>query len=155
MTISQNAFEPSPTQGQMDMKSNFNTIGAQIDSSEAGALVPGQAVKLVDSAGGVPKVIACTSDADDVYGFINYSVKDVEFVAYDKVEISTMRDNVMYMTAGAAIARGGNVAVVIASKKVIPAVAASGKRIIGRAFDKAAADGDLIRVIIDLPGALA
>lgn len=148
-----NSFSQTPVQGQLDMRFNANTIAAQIDVSSAGGLVPGQSVKIVDSAGGVPKVVECADDSDDVFGFINYSIKDATFAALDNVELSYFRGNVMYMTAGAAIARNAKVMVVIASKKVVTAT--TGNTIIGRAFDKAAADLDLIRVTIDLPGALA
>lgn len=153
MTQLQNQFSQAPVKGQLDLRFNGQTITGQIDSSESGELVPGQPVKLVDSAGGIPKVIACTADSDEVFGFINYSIKDQKFVALDAVEISVFRNNVMYMEASAAIARGASVMPVITGSKV--ATAAGGGRIVGTALDKAAADGDLIRVVIDLPGATA
>ncbi len=153
MAISQNQFALIPVQGQLDLMISQNTIAAQIDSSSAGGLVPGQALKMVDSAGGLPKLVECSSAADAVFGFANYDLKQATFGAGDRLEVSAMRDNVMYMTASAAIARDASVMVVIASKKVATATATN--RIIGRALDKASADGDLIRVIIDLPGAIA
>lgn len=153
MTISQNQFTIEPIQGQMDLRANLQTIGAQIDSAEAGTLVPGQAVTMVDSAGGVPKLIAAAAASNDIFGFLNYDIKNPNFVALDAVQVSQFRGNVMYMTASAAIARNAKVAVVIASKKVH--TAASTEMIIGRALDKASADGDLIRVEIDLPGTIA
>jgi hypothetical protein len=57
------------------------------------------------------------------------------------------------MTASAAIVPNAKVAIVVASNKIV--TASTGMMIVGRALDKASADGDLIRVIIDLPGALA
>jgi len=152
MTQSQNQFSQSPEQGMLDLRFNTNTMSGQIDVSSGGGLVPGQAVKMVDSVGGVPKFVECALDADDVFGFINYNIKNKVFNDYDAVEVSYFRGNVMYMTASAAIARNAEVAVVIASKKVVTAV--TGDRIVGRALDKATADGQLIRVVIDLPGAL-
>lgn len=148
----QNQFDQTPEQGQLDLRMNPSVIAAQIDSSEAGSLVAGQAVKLVDSAGGVPKVIACTADADDVYGFIAYNIKNRVFTANMAVEIAAMRDNVMYMTSSAAIARGAQVAIVVVGNKVVTGV--TGDRVVGRAYDKATAADQLIRVTIDLPGAL-
>jgi hypothetical protein len=153
MTLSQNQFAQTPIQGLLDLRFNVNSISAEIDAGSAGGLVPGQAVKLVDSAGGIPKVVECAADTDDVYGFINYDIKSQSFEAGDRVELSVMRDNVMYMTASAAIARGAKIMIVVAGNKV--ATATSGKTIAGRAFDKASADGDLIRVTIDLPGTAA
>lgn len=153
MTISPNQFSQSPVQGQLDLQFDPSTISCQIDSTSAGDLPAGQAVKIYDSAGGVPKVVEVAADTDDVFGFINYDIKSQSFSAGDKCEVSMGRGNVMYMTASAAIARWAQVMVVVASDKV--ATATSGKRVIGRALDKASADGDLIRVWIDLPGALA
>lgn len=146
----QNQFNQKPVQGQLDLLLNTETVSAEVDVTSAGSLVAGQAVKIVDSLGGVPKVVECAADSDDVFGFINYSIKDRLFNAYSKVELSIFRGNVMYMTASAAIARNAKVMVVIASKKV--ATRAGGGVCIGRAYDKASADGDLIRVLIDLPG---
>lgn len=151
--VSQNTFAQAPIQGLLDMRFNPNTLPVQIDSSSAGSLVPAQAVKMVDSAGGEPKVVECTADTDDVYGFINYDQKSRSFEPYDKAEISALRGNIMYMVASGAISRNAQVMIVVASTKV--ATATSGKRVVGRALDKAAADGDVIRVVIDLPGALA
>lgn len=151
--LQQNQFALAPIQGMADLRFNANTISAQVDSSSAGGLVPGQPVKLVDSAGGVPKVVECAADSDDVYGFIQYDIKSQVFDAGARVELSAMRDNVMYMTASAAIARGAPVAIVLSGVKVV--TASTGQMIVGRAYDKAAANGDLIRVTIDLPGALA
>ena len=152
MALNQNQFALIPIQGLMDLRFNPAVISAQIDTSSAGGLVPGQAVKMVDSAGGVPKVVECAADTDDVYGFLVYDIKQATFAIGARVEVAAMRDNVMYMTASAAITRNAQVEIVVASSKV--ATAASGKRIVGRALDKAAADGDLIRVTIDLPGGL-
>lgn len=151
-SLSQNQFSQIPIQGQLDLRFNPNTVAVEIDISSAGGLINGQAVKRVDSANGIPLVVECAADSDDVFGFINFDIKTRTFEPGMKAEISAMRDNVMYMTASAGIAANAEVAIVIASKKVVTAVA--GMRIIGRAYDKALADGDLIRVIIDLPGAL-
>lgn len=148
---SPNQFAQTPEKGMMDLRFNPGVISAQVDSSAVGSLVPGQAVKMVDSAGGVPKVLSCSADTDDVFGFVNYSIKDQSFGADAKLEISSMRDNVMYMEAAAAIARNAKVMIVVAGQKV--ATATSGKTVVGRALDKATAAGQLIRVIIDLPGA--
>ena len=153
MTLAQNQFNQIPVQGQLDLRFNGQTVSCIIDTTSAGSLVPGQAVKMVDSIGGVPKVVECDSNANDVFGFINYDLKNKAFDAGDAVEISCMRNNVMYMTASAAIARNAKVAIVVSGQKVVTAT--TGMTIVGRAFDKAAALGDLIRVTIDLPGATA
>lgn len=152
MALNQNQFALIPIQGMMDLRFNPAVISAQIDTSSAGGLVAGQPVKMVDSAGGVPKVVECAADTDDVYGFLVYDLKQTVFAIGAPVEVACMRDNVMFMTASAAIARNAQVEIVLSGVKV--ATAASGKRIVGRALDKAAANGDVIRVTIDLPGGL-
>lgn len=153
MSLNQNQFAQIPIQGMLDLRFNPSVVEGQIDSSSAGGLVPGQAVKMVDSAGGVPKFVECAADTDDVYGFIVYDIKSRVFNAYDKVEVAAMNGCVMYMTSSAAIARNASVEIVVSGSKV--ATAATGKRIVGRAFDKATGADQLIRVTVNLPGILA
>lgn len=152
MTQLQNQFKQSREKGEVDQRMGPGTISCQVGSAQVAALVPGQAVKIVDSAGGVPKVIAVAADTDDIYGVVAFTFKDATFPANSPVEIIGMRNGVIVMEAGAAIARNAEVQYVVTGAKVITAVAT--KRILGRAFDKAAADGDLIRVTVDLPGIL-
>lgn len=150
--LNQNQFAQIPIQGQLDLKYNADTLSAIIDATSGGGLVPGQSVKMLDSAGGVPKVVECADDADDVFGFINYNIKNKTFEVGDPVELSFFRGNVMYMTSSAAIARNAEVAVVILGSKVKAAVATD--RVVGRAIDKASGADELIRVIVDLPGVI-
>ncbi len=149
MTLNINQFSQSQVQGAMALLTPKNVISCEVDVTESGSLVPGQAVTLVDSAGGVPKVIAAAANTDRIYGFVVYQPRKAVFVALDALEISTGHDDYMWMTAGAAIARGALVMPVISGSKVITAT--SGKPISGYAYDKAAADGDLIRVSIQCP----
>lgn len=153
MSLNISQFGQSTVQGAMDLAINPSIISGEIDVSSAGNLVAGQSVKMVDSVGGVPKFVECAADTDDVYGFLVYDIKTKLFNAYSRVEVAAMRNSVMYMTASAAIARNAKVMIVVSGSKV--ATATSGKTIVGRALDKAAADGDLIRVTIDLPGSAA
>lgn len=146
-----NQFGMTGQKGLMDLQFNPSVISCEIDASEAGTLLHGQAVKIVDSAGGIPKVIAAASDTDDVFGFIKYDMKSQGSKAYDKVEVAIARNSVMYMEAGGAIARGGKVMILVAGQKVVAAVG-SGKHTVGRTLDKSSADGTLVRVMIDLPG---
>lgn len=153
MALTLNQFSLEPVQGMLDLSIQPNTIACQVDASQGTALIAGQAVTMVDSAGGVPKVIAAAADTGDVFGFVNYNEKDIDFPAEAKVEISMFRGNVMFMTSNAAIARNAQVMIVVSGSKV--ATATSNKRVIGRALDKATDANQLIRVLIDLPGALA
>ena len=144
-----NQFVQAPIVGMLDMKFNWNTKSAEIDASQVGSLAQGQAVKIVDSAGGIPKVVGCTADTDEVFGFINYDIKSQLFVAGDRVEIS-QKGNVMFLVATAAVARGAQV-VLDTAGGVYPAALGSGKCLVGFALDKATAPGDIIRVELSVP----
>jgi len=143
--MSPNQFVQAPFLGMLDLRFNAESVSVQIDSSEAGELVAGQAVKVVDSAGGIPKVIACSADSDEVFGFINYDIKSKKFVALDKCEIS-QAGNVMFLQATGAISRGARVTLDLTSVGgVAQLVGSSGDRIVGYAFDKVSG-GQLVRV---------
>lgn len=153
MAQNPNQFKQSVEKGQVDLQMSLGTVmSVQVDAAQVAALVPGQAVTIVDSAGGIPKVIAAAADTNDIFGFVAYDFRKSSFAALEKCEIVFFRGGVMYMEASAAIARGAQVMPVISGQKVATA-AGTGKRIIGRALDKAAANGDLIRVLVDVPGA--
>lgn len=149
MALSQNQFAMTVIQGVCTLQLQPNTISCEIDSTSAGSLVPGQAVTMVDSSNGIPKVVEAAANTDDIFGFINYNQKNATFSAYDKVEVSIFRGNVMWMTVSAAVARWAKLMIVVSGSKV--ATATVGKTVIGRALDKASANNDLIRVFIDLP----
>jgi hypothetical protein len=148
MTLYPNQFEQTVVKGKLDLSYNPNTIACEVDSSQSTALVAGQPVKLVDSVGGVPKVVAVAADTEVPFGFVNFNLKDREFAAYKPVEISHIL-NIMYMEASAAIARGATVAVVVSGQKVVTWTTGQAK--IGIALDKAVNVGDLIRVEILAP----
>jgi hypothetical protein len=151
MSLNQNQFALSPIVGMLDGRLNANTIPAQIDYSQSGNLSPGQAVKVVNSSGGVLKVIACAANSDEVIGFINYDIKSQSFAPGQAVEIS-QEGNIMYLQATGAIGRGVQVTLDISAVGGVGAlVASSGKKLVGYAMDKASASGDLIRVRLKCP----
>lgn len=152
-SLSPNQTKQSNVQGTLDLHFNPSTISAQVHSTEADELVPGQAVKVVDVKAGVPHVVSCAADSDDVFGFINYTFKQTKFVAGAALELSVLAGNVMYMTAKEALAPWVPVMIVPAETKV--AAAAGGATIVGRTLDKAVGDGSLVRVAISLPGSPA
>lgn len=155
-SLSQNSFKQSSIVGMVDQAMSPNTIAAQIDSSESGTLYPGDAVKIVDSAGGVPKVVKVTADTDEVFGIINYNIKNASFVAGMAVELSQAL-NVVFLYATAPIARGQRVILPDPTAyrgAVAPAAGSGGATILGWAFDKASAAGDLIRVRLENPSFL-
>jgi hypothetical protein len=147
---SQNQFAQSAVLGQPDLAFNYDTISVQIDSSEAGTLYAGSAVKIVDSAGGIPKVVKCAANSDSVLGFISYNIKDKSFVAGSRAEIS-MSGNVLWLQATGAIARGVQVQLDITQVGGVAAkVGSSGANIVGWALDKATG-GQLVRIFITSP----
>ncbi len=138
----------------IDLRFDYNTVSAQIDSSQATPLYAGAAVKIVDSADGVPKVVGCSADSDEVFGFINYDVKSVTFPAGAPCELS-QAGNVMYLYATGAIARGVQVSLDLTTKGGVRLAAGNtGDDIVGFAFDKATAAGQLIRVRLGVPSFL-
>lgn len=148
----QNQFAQTALLGMVDLPYNYNTISVQIDSSQVGNLVAGQAVKMYEAgdAGGIPKVVACTADNDEVLGFINYNIKNKSFSAGMACEIS-MAGNVMFLQATGAIARGRQVTLDITSiGGVAQAVGSSGDKIVGFSLDKVSG-GQLVRVQLKTP----
>lgn len=149
--LSPNQFTQSPIVGMIDMRFPYNTVSVQIGSAQETALYPGAAVKMVDSAGGVPKVIGCAADSDEVLGFINFDIKTISFAAGAMCEIS-MAGNMVYLYATGAIARGAQVSLDLTTNGGVRSAAGNtGDRIVGWAFDKAAAAGALIRVFVKTP----
>jgi len=147
MTLNINQFNQSTIQGALDLKFGGTVVSCQVDVSSAGNLVPGQPVKMVDSAGGIPKVVELAADSDEVFGFLCYDLKQPNFDAYAPVEVAVRNGGAcMFMTASAAIARNAVVGPVLSGVKV--KTSAGGTADVGRAYDKAAADGDLIRVLL-------
>jgi hypothetical protein len=148
---SPNAFGQSQFLGMIDMKFDYNTMSAQIDVT-AGAAVyrAGQAVKVVaNTAGGVPKVIGVSADADVVLGFINFDIKSQSFVAGSMCELS-MNGNVIWLYAGEAITQGLRVCLKADQPGTVWATGHTAN-LVGWALDGAAAAGELIRVFLLTP----
>lgn len=149
-SMSPNSFAQSPYLGMIDLRFPYNSVSVQIDASQATALYAGSAVKMVDSADGVPKVVGCSAESDEVLGFINFDIKTVQFLAGAPAEIS-MAGNVMFLYATAAISRGAQVQLDLSTNGGVKTAADSGDCIVGWAYDKATAAGQLIRVFLKTP----
>ena len=147
---SQNAFSQSPYLGMVDQQFDYNTKAVLIDVSQATPLYAGSPVKIVNSAGGVPKVVGCSASSDVVFGFLNFDIKTVQFLAGAAAEIS-QSGNVMYLYATTAIARGSRVTLDVPNNGVAQLVGSSGASIVGYALDQAPAPGALIRVEVTAP----
>jgi hypothetical protein len=153
-SLSPNQFAQSPVLGMVDLRFPYNSVSVQVDSSQATALYQGSAVKMVASADGIPKVVGCSANSDEVLGFINFDIKTVQFVAGSPAEIS-MAGNVMYLYATGAINRGTQVTLDLSSPgSVAQLVPSSGADVVGWAYDQAAAAGALIRVFLKTPSFL-
>jgi len=158
LSVATEQATPNPNQvaqttvlGVLDLRFNPNTVAAQVDASQVDPIYPGQALKMVDSAGGVPKVVACSADSDDVCGFATYNMKNRAFLAGDALEMS-MSGNVMWLRAVAAIGRQKQVVIDLnTTGGVKQATGSTGSSLIGWAFDKAVNPGDLIRVMLSSP----
>ena len=156
MTIpsyNQNNFAIAPLLGELDLQGVGGTvITAEADSSVVTALLPGQPVKIVDSANGVPKVVALTANTDFTFGFIKRNVKDQNYAAGEFLELA-QGGSFIWLVSNAAIARGANVEVVYDANSGNGAVISSGgvNPIIGYALDKATGANQFIRVALRSP----
>lgn len=146
----QNQFGQSAYLGMIDQRFPYNTVSVQIDSTQSDALYAGAPLKVVDSAGGVPKVVACDASTDQCIGFLNYNQKNITYAAGEAAEMS-MKGNVMFLYATGAISRFAQVVLDVDNNGVAAATGSTGSRIVGFAFDKATAAGQLIRVFIEAP----
>ena len=150
--VNPNSFAQSEFLGVIDQRFPYNTLAVQIDASQATALYAGSAVKMFDSAGGVPKVVGCSANDDDCIGFINFDIKTVQFLAGSPAEISS-NGNVLYLYSTGAVARGAQVTLDLSTNGGVRDIADadSGDEIVGWAYDKAASGGTLIRVVLECP----
>lgn len=100
LNINQQDILPIP--GEIDIQTMQNGyFTAIVDSSQATALKPGQAVKLVTTnTGPMPKVVAA-AQSDVAIGIVAYIVKDGTFVAGDKIEITFFGGAVIWMQSTA------------------------------------------------------
>lgn len=148
MSQNPNQFSQTPELGDLDLRFNPNTISCQVGPDVSTPLVPGQAVKMVDSVGGVPKVEAVTDDTDDILGFVVRNFKASSYEAGDAIEVASQL-NCIHLEAQGAINRGQQVCIHSATVGHVKAPT-SGDKLVGYAFDKAA-DGELLRVILSTP----
>lgn len=146
MALNSNQFSQTEVVGTLDLQNSAQNVQtAVVGSGQATPLVAGQPVKLVDSATPIPAVIAATI-SEVAYGAVVRSLKNPDFPAGQPLELARV-GTVIYLEASAAIARGANVQYDPATHKV--ATKTSTNAILGQAYDKALADGDIIRVTIN------
>lgn len=121
--------------------------GVAVSAKLVASANAGDFVKLTSVTGS--KVITATpitADTDDVFGVIPYeSSKKNAYVSGDMVTIQNI-NTIITCTASAGIAAGATVMPVVTGMKI--ATQTTGKTGIGIALKPAAADGDLIDVLI-------
>lgn len=151
-TIDLNAFGQVTAKGKLEQTPNHSIVNAKITAGSNVTLEPGMAVELDASSSGSMITVKPVSTGD-VFGFIPLTHKNnaigLSSTVTDTIEVA-IKDCVMVMEAGEAIARGSYVKYDATNIKVEVADTA-GDAIVGQAWDAAAASGDLIRVYISTP----
>lgn len=143
-----NVLFQQPAKGALDKIGNTQTETVQIISTSTDSFTPGMPVQLANAAGKMITV-SLAGPTDAIYGFVVYKTNKNTHAANDIIEIAPAGDNgVVYMEAGAAINRGFQVEYQVTDAKVI--TSAGTNKIIGTALDQATADGDLIRVKLNV-----
>jgi hypothetical protein len=149
MSLNINQFAQTTVLGQLDLEFHGSVISGAVASGQATPLIAGQPVKVENSVGGAPKVLALAAATDPVHAFVVRNLKDQNFPALARLELA-MDNSVMYMVASAAIARFGNVEIDFATPgNVNPSGGVN--PVVGFALDEAVNVGDLIRVYIRVP----
>lgn len=149
-TQSQNQFTQAPTRGNVDQAYNTNTVSVLFDPAFAGQAYAGTPVKLLATSKKSPLVVTpCTAETDNVLGFINFNAKNNAYTGGMVAECS-LKNNVIYLYATAAIEAGASVQLDLANNGIKTAADAN-DRVVGWAFDAADAPGDLFRVYVGTP----
>ena len=144
-----NQFAQTTVLGQLDMEFAGSVASMQVSANQATALIAGQPIKVENSAGGAPKVLALASNTDITQGFVVRNLKDPNFPAFARVEVA-LENSVMYMNSGGAITRFGAVEAVQGTPGNVIAWAGINP-VVGFAYDQATAANQLIRVLINPP----
>lgn len=129
--------------------------GQRYDVQNLGAadLVPGDVVKLKDVAGDTIAVEKIAATTDLPFGMVEYeSAKGNLYHTKDMLTIASDY-SIITCEASAAISAGAKVMPVIAGQKVAAATATN--YAIGIALNKATANGDIIRVLLQKPEKVA
>lgn len=149
MTQILNQTRPTSEKGMLDLAINWNLFDCRIDPNSVADFSDANAFafKIVDVVGKSIIVDLATDATDKIYGFLPYEVRKNTYAAGDFIRLARSFA-VMKMEASAAIARGATLEIVPTGNKVVTKTTGS---IVGMALDKATADGDLIRVEINIP----
>ena len=154
-TQNMNQFKQTAIVGELDLQSNPNPAvftcrfvdASKTDDTE---LNPGEPCKLIDQGSddivGPPIVDEMADDNDSgAFGLCVYSTKENNNTTGKIVQVAT-EGAVMWVEASAAIARGAKLAAVLAAPGEV--VTQTDEDQVGIALDKAAADGDMLRMLV-------
>lgn len=152
-TFNTNQFTMSQQVGEVDLKNSvqpnitcrFNPAGTVVTNR----LLAGEGVILADLGSddsvGPPIVAERSADDDAIFGVRVFTTKQGYDDPGDITQIATS-GSVVWMNAGAAVARGASVALVIATPGNV--ITRTTETILGTALDKASGANELIRVLI-------
>lgn len=156
MSVNLNDFSISPAVGDVDLahSTGESIISVRFGYEEtAGDIEAGEGVILSDLGAndtpGAPIVAIRASEIVPIYGVKIRSTKKAKVEGGDVFEIAK-RGAVVRFKAAAAIARGSAVTLTLATPGQVKAV--STKTPLGITLDKAAAEGDIIRVELTCDG---
>jgi len=151
MTQTLNQFSQSAERGQISLLGAEGfLVSAIVDSTETGTLNAGDAVEIISTSRGIPKVKKLAAATNKVFGFVIYNPVKNANVAGDRIEVM-ITGGVMYMTASEAINADVEVEYDITTGKVAPYVVDSGitpNTIVGKTIDYASGNNILTRVYI-------
>lgn len=153
MSQNPNQFQQAPIPGQLDLQvAAEGLLSGQLAASVSGSLVAGTPVKLDSTnTGPVPKFVLADDD-DAVVFHIIYQDKQASFAAGDPVTVAGLAGPVIWGVADDAIVPGETLEQANTTFKYAPINTHKAR---GIALDPAAADGDLFRLILMPPAALA
>ncbi len=149
-----NQFKQGSVVGSLDLSTNANpnvfTCRFRYDDSSSDLLVPGEGVELADLGANDtigPPIVDERSDntADPIFGVKIYTTKRNEDPVGAIVQVAG-KGSVVVMNSGAAIARGADVELVLATPGNV--VTATTGIVLGKALDKVAAADLPVRVLI-------
>lgn len=153
MSQNMNQFKQTPVVGSLDLQTNANpavfTCRFKDVSDEGATLVPGEGVKLVDLGTSdfiSPPIVDERATTDVIFGVKIYSTKENTSADGEIVQIAG-DGAVLFMNAGAAIARGAKVELVDATPGNV-ITSAGTNRILGTCLDKATAADQIVRILV-------
>lgn len=134
--------------GMLDPKSLGTVIPAQAVSGLTDPLYPGMAVMLTNDSGKMIQVNEQFASVMPPFGVIVYDAKKNSYDSQEVMEIAS-GGSMVWVEAGAAFSRGVQLTYDATNKNYIAAT--TGVSIVGIALDNAAAEGDLIRLLVKDP----